>query len=216
MTMEEQQGSGTQLIDGITQQAREEADRIVTEARTAADEKRRDTDSQTESIEREAKGKAAQQIDAVRRRNQQRISVDARKIRLRAEAEILQAVLGRVSRELARRAETPEYRGILVGWIVEAALGLGAAAAEVNASAGERSRITDDVLRDAERELAAVSGRPVRLEPSSDEPLMGQGVVLVGSNGRTAFNNQVPTRMQRYANEIRRMIYRELFEEHDD
>ncbi len=73
MTMEEQQGSGTQLIDGITQQAREEADRIVTEARTAADEKRRDTDSQTESIEREAKGKAAQQIDAVRRRN---LSVD--------------------------------------------------------------------------------------------------------------------------------------------
>ena len=41
--------------------------------------------------------------------------------------------------------------------------------------------------------------------------LQAQGVVLTAADGRTAFNNQVPTRMLRRQREIRKLIYDVLF-----
>jgi vacuolar-type H+-ATPase subunit E/Vma4 len=41
--------------------------------------------------------------------------------------------------------------------------------------------------------------------------LQSQGVVLTAADGRTAFNNQVKTRMLRNRREIQTLIYNTLF-----
>jgi vacuolar-type H+-ATPase subunit E/Vma4 len=46
---------------------------------------------------------------------------------------------------------------------------------------------------------------------SDTPPLKSQGVVLTAADGRTAFNNQVKTRMLRKQREIRMLIYNALF-----
>ena len=42
-------------------------------------------------------------------------------------------------------------------------------------------------------------------------PLKRQGVVVTAADGRTAYNNQVTTRIQRKEREIRMLIYDKLF-----
>jgi vacuolar-type H+-ATPase subunit E/Vma4 len=51
----------------------------------------------------------------------------------------------------------------------------------------------------------------VKLTLSAAPPLKSQGVVLTALDGRTAFNNQVKTRLQRSQRQIRTLIYDALF-----
>jgi vacuolar-type H+-ATPase subunit E/Vma4 len=51
----------------------------------------------------------------------------------------------------------------------------------------------------------------VRLARATGDPLPGQGVVLLGREGRLAYNNQVATRLLRRQTEIRKLIYDTLW-----
>ncbi len=72
--------------------------------------------------------------------------------------------------------------------------------------------IDELLLLEAARRVKEVSGVDVVLRRSAAQPLQGQGVVLTAGNGRTAFNNQVATRVERYQSEIRKLIYEALKE----
>jgi vacuolar-type H+-ATPase subunit E/Vma4 len=96
---------------------------------------------------------------------------------------------------------------VLLGWIVEAAIGLGLPEATVNASAPELPLLEEGLLAEAERRVRELTGREVRLGRAEGDPLAGQGVVLLGRGGRLAYNNQVSTRLLRRQSEIRKMIY---------
>jgi hypothetical protein len=72
-------------------------------------------------------------------------------------------------------AVSPEYREILLGWIVEAAIGLGQPEAAVNASAPELPLLDQGLLAEAERRVQALGGRAVRLSRLEGEPLAGGG-----------------------------------------
>ena len=101
----------------------------------------------------------------------------------------------------------PAYRDVLKAWIVEAALGLRASEATVLATAAEMALIDDDLLAQTSAEVSRIAGTPVRLTRSKDWPANHQGVVLTSADRRTAFNNQVVTRLERYKGEIRKLIY---------
>ena len=115
-----------------------------------------------------------------------------------------------VRARLAAMVGTGEYRRMLAGWIAEAAIGLGEAEAEVNASAAERAVIDAALLAEAERDALESAGRKVRLTLSGGPPLLGQGVVLTSTNGRVAYNNQVATRLLREQSRIRSLIQEAL------
>jgi vacuolar-type H+-ATPase subunit E/Vma4 len=89
---------------------------------------------------------------------------------------------------------------------VEAAIGLGAPEASVNASAAERRQIDEQLLREARDKVEALTGRKVALTVAEGDPLIPQGVVLTAADGRVEFNNQVATRLLRRQSEIRKTI----------
>ena len=103
------------------------------------------------------------------------------------------------------------YRSVLVNWITEAAIGLGAESAHINASEKERALINDHMLSEIARNIQKRTGKQASLTISDAKPLLFQGVVLTAADGRTAFNNQVRTRMLRKQREIRMLIYNALF-----
>ncbi|MDT8303525.1 MAG: hypothetical protein RQ760_18745, partial [Sedimentisphaerales bacterium] len=55
------------------------------------------------------------------------------------------------------------------------------------------------------------TNKQAQLKLSDAEPLKYQGVVLTAADGRTAFNNQVKTRMLRKQHEIQILIYNAVF-----
>jgi vacuolar-type H+-ATPase subunit E/Vma4 len=96
--------------------------------------------------------------------------------------------------------------------IVEAAVGLGANSALVNATVEERALIDESLLEEAKKRVKELTGRDVELRLSTEQPLSRQGVVLTAIDGKTAYNNQVEMRFLRFYPRIRKHIYKKLFE----
>lgn len=201
------------LISGIEADARAEEQKIMEEAQVQAAEKREHAEKKIASLLEEARAKAQEQADAVRKKIIATAEREVKRRSMRARYDIMRDVMDRVEKRLRSMIAEDNYRSTLLGWLVEAAVGLDAEAAVVNASADERKLIDDRMLSEAKERLRNQTGKDVALTLSDGQPLKSQGVVLTAANGRTAFNNQVRTRMLRNKREIQMLIYNALFTE---
>lgn len=200
------------LIKSIEEDAKQEAERIIKEAKVYVTERRKAAEGQVERIKGEAGKKAEQQIQKIEKNNESAIAVETHRITLKAREQVISSVLREVEKRLQEMIDEPEYREILLGWIVEAAVGLNATEAEVNVSVKEQKYLTESLLKEAESIVHELFLKNVRLFISKEDLLLSQGVVLTAKEGRTAFNNQLKNRLLRYGTEIRKLIQRELFE----
>ena len=210
--MAEDRSESDKLIEGIAEEARREAEKITSEAELQASEIVEGAEKRGKQIVEEAEERGEEQAEAIRAGNRQTIDAERRRSRLKAEERIFSRAYDMIHRRLEELRRSDEYPGILKGWIVEGALGLGVEKAEVNAPEEERRLITGELLSEAEEEVRAHGGE-VSLSLSQNQPIRGQGVVVDEAGGRLSFNNRVEARLQRYAAEIRRMIYGKIQEE---
>jgi vacuolar-type H+-ATPase subunit E/Vma4 len=196
------------LIAGIEADARQEEEKMLVEAGHQAADKRKYGDQKIESMLADARERAEKQAEEIKRKGVSSVELEVRRRSLRLRDTILQDLMKQVEERMKTRIATPDYRAVLLHWIVEASQGLRVDAAEVNASAAERKLMDEALLRDA----MVVLEHKVELTLPKADPLSGQGVVLTSTNGRLAFNNQVRTRIQRHQREIHSLIHDALFE----
>lgn len=209
--MESMQQGKDALISGIEADARSEEERLVKEAEAQAGEKVNYARKKAESLLSEARDKATAQGEAIK---QKAISEAEREIKRRAlhlRDTLMQDIVAQARVKLDSMVDDPGYRTILADWIAEAAIGLGAEGARVNASARELPLIDDALLADVAQRVSTQTGKPVTLAISDAGPLESQGVVLTTLDGRMAFNNQVITRISRKQRDIQRLIYDAVF-----
>ena len=201
-----QQREEHELIDGITEDVAREVERILGEAEKSAADRSASVDEQAHAVIQQAESKAEEQAERIRKQSASSLRMERRRRQLRLQEQAVQEVLKRVRQRLAEMVGTREYREVLLGWIVEAAIGLGASEATVNASAAERKQIDKRLLEDAQRQVGELSGKKVRLKGEEGDPLIPQGIVLRAADGRVEYNNQVATRLLRQQSEIRKAI----------
>jgi vacuolar-type H+-ATPase subunit E/Vma4 len=210
--MESTETDRTALISDIEADAQVEAGQILKEAENQAAEKREYAEKQVASLLDDARKKAQDQAEAIAKRALSAADLEIKRRSMGARDAVMRDIMDRVEKELeAMIDDAQRYRPVLADWIAEAALGLGAASAEVNASGKERTLIDDQLLAEAGGKVHAQTNRHVKLTLSAAPPLKSQGVVLTALDGRTAFNNQVKTRLQRSQRQIRTLIYDALF-----
>lgn len=201
------------LVDGILADADAEAARIRAEAEAYATASTARAREQAATILRESAAKAEQQVAAIKADAEAKIAIERRKRVLRMQENMARDVVDRVARKLSAMVGTPEYRNILRGWIAEAAVGLSAASASVNASMDELGLLDDTLLRAAEADVLAATGKATKLRVVKGDPSIGQGVYLLADGGKLAYDNRVSTRLERRRTEIRKQIYKALFDE---
>jgi vacuolar-type H+-ATPase subunit E/Vma4 len=211
--MEPYDNESRALISGIEQDAQQEAEKILKEAKKRAAELRKYTEKQIESILREAEEKARTQSGAIKNKVLSGVEIEVKRKSLYLKEKMFAEVLGRVKEEFKKLIPLPSYRTVLLNWIVEAAVGLGADEAIVSTSKNEEHLIDETLLRRAEKQVKEISGRGVKLRRSQNSGGTQQGIIITASNRRMAFNNQVATRLLRYQREIRNLIYSQLFGE---
>ncbi len=199
------------LIEGIESEAHAEEERIIEEAEAQASEKREYAAKKAESMLNEARQKAEEQAEVVKRKAIGQAELEIKRQSLRMQDTVMRDIMARTEQRMRSMIDKPEYASILVTWITEAAIGLGAAAAKVNASEKERSLINEGLLSEATKKVEEKTGKRVELALCESRPLTAQGVLLTAADGRVAFNNQVPTRLLRNQRKIRALIYNSLF-----
>lgn len=200
-----------ELISGIENDAKQEAARIIEDAKKTASDKQMSKEMQITAIKRDADKKIEQQVSIIEKNNLSAISVECKRIVLKIREKIINNVTDKVKEKIGKKAQDSSYPEIVKGWILEAAIGLGEEEAVINGSPKELEIMTDSFLKETEKKYNALTSGNIRLKKSDKNPLFAQGIVLSSKNNRTAFNNQVPTRLMRYQNEIRKIIYKEYF-----
>jgi vacuolar-type H+-ATPase subunit E/Vma4 len=210
--MESTETDRAALISDIETDAQVEAGQIMKEAENQAAEKREYAEKQVASLLEDARKKAQDQAEAIKRRALSAADLEIKRRSMSARDAVMRDIMGQVERRLETMIDDVQrYRPVLVDWIAEAAIGLGADSAGVNASEKERTLIDDPLLVEAGQKVRAQANQHVSLTVSAAPPLKSQGVVLTALDGRTAFNNQVKTRLQRSQRRIRALIYDALF-----
>jgi vacuolar-type H+-ATPase subunit E/Vma4 len=211
--MDREKNDTSALVAGIESDAKNEAEQLLQEARQKSEERMKYVQKQADSILKEAAEKADRQADAVQKKILSGVEIEVRRKSMQIKDRIMGEILNQVRKKLSELISGEEYKDILFQWIVEAGLGLGAEHAFVNASQGEKDIIDSKLLVRAARKVEDISGIHMEFSLSDDNPLGAQGVVLYSEDGKTAFNNQVSTRILRKQREIRDVIYTRLFDE---
>jgi vacuolar-type H+-ATPase subunit E/Vma4 len=201
-----------ELLGGISADADTRAAEVTADAQKAASERMESVKRQAERIMAEAEEKASLQIRAIERDAITRLSAAKRRMQLEMKEKIYQNVIARCTEEFDALIESKGYRNILEDWVVQAAAGLRAEAAIVNCSGPERDDV-EAVLESAVVRVREITGKPVALEMSNEPPLAGQGVMVTSADGRTAFNNQINSRLFRFQTAIRKLVHDRLFQD---
>ena len=209
--MESIESEKAALISGIETDARAEREKIIKEAQSQAAEKKKYSEKKIESLLDEARAKAQEQAEAAKKKIISAAEREVKRRSMRIRDTVMQDIMDRVEKKLGSMTGDENYRSVLIGWLTEAAIGLDAESAGVNASSEERKLIDDKMLSEVTERVRRQTGGQVELTLSDAEPLKSQGVVLTAADGRTAFNNQVKTRMLRNKREIQTLIYNTLF-----
>jgi vacuolar-type H+-ATPase subunit E/Vma4 len=199
------------LISGIETDARAEEEKIIKEAETQAAEKKKYSEKKIGSLLDEARTKAQEQAEAAKKKIVSTAEREVKRRSMRVRDEVMQDIMARVEEKLASMIGGDDHRSALAGWLTEAAIGLDAEAVLVNASTGELRLIDDKMLSEVKDRFHGQTGKHITLTLSDARPLQSQGVVLTAADGRTAFSNQVRTRMLRYKREIQTLIHSTLF-----
>lgn len=199
------------LISGIEVDARNEEKEIVAEAEKKAQEKRQYAQKKIESLLNDARKEAQEQVATVKKKIISAADFEIKRRSLRVRSMLMQNISNRAMQKLAQMIDDSTYKSVLADWIVEAAIGLDAESAEINASQKERELIDPELLAEVAKRISKHTSKQVALNLSEAEPLSAQGVVLTATDGRIAFNNQVATRMLRRQRKIQTMIYNALF-----
>ncbi|MHC4752777.1 MAG: V-type ATP synthase subunit E [Planctomycetota bacterium] len=199
------------LISGIETDARAEEQEIIKEAENKAAEKRKYSEKKIESLLNDARKKAEEQAEAVRRKIISSVELEVKRRSMHVQDSVIQEIMHKVEKKLNSKTTDTNYRSVLIDWISEAAVGLDVESAQINASEKERKMIDEQLLSEVTGKIHTQTGRQVALTMSDEQPLKSQGVVLTAGDESTAFNNQVKTRMLRNKREILTLIYNTLF-----
>jgi len=204
------------LIASIESDAQADKERIIRQAEEQAVEKRQYAEKKVQSILDEARQKAEEQAEIIKRKILSDVGTEIKRSFLREQGTIMQNVVDLVEKKMYSMIEEPCYSNILINWITEAAIGLDVESAEINASEKERSLIDERLLSDVREKIQNNNGKTIELMLSESSPLESQGIVLTAVNGRIAFNNQVKTILSRNQRQIRIMMYNILFSDNQE
>jgi vacuolar-type H+-ATPase subunit E/Vma4 len=208
--MEEAKTQQDKLSHDIRLDAEAEAKKITEEASRFSQERKESYERQIGEIRAGAKKTAAQQVKAVEKTLQASLTVALKRITLKNRDLLFKQILARVHEKLGRLVREKNYRQILLVWIVEAAVGLDSPRVRINASTEELELIDSKLITEAKAKIKALTKKDVEIVKTDAPALALQGVLVTAADGKTAFNNQVATRISRYQRGIRKIIYSRL------
>jgi V/A-type H+-transporting ATPase subunit E len=200
-------GDASPFVDEIGKSAGEEIDKIVSRAKRTAesrlDEAREAAKAETDQILAAAKARA----ELERRRIISDLSLEMKKVTLKARGELVEEALTQVRARLQKARGTPEYRETLKALIVEGILALDRRQVNVSVSSADAAMANEAFFK----EVAAEYGQQVLITPAADLDEKTMGAIVRAADGSVLFDNTIDARMERLADELQLVVSREVF-----
>lgn len=201
------------LIDSIKKEAHEEASKILEDARRYAEDRKKSTDEQIARIRKDNQEREGQQVNAIAREAEQKIASLEQKQLLALKSKVIDLVLERVREKFGALVLQPEFKETLIEWTVEAALGLAEQDPILHVTTSCNHLVNAAFLDEAARRYKELAGKDVVFTLAPEKISTGCGVVLEAKNGRTAYNNLLENRLDRYQAMIQAIVLKDIFDE---
>jgi vacuolar-type H+-ATPase subunit E/Vma4 len=197
---EQIRGDGAKEVDSILEKARSTAAAIIEKAE-------REARTVGERILNEATEKGT----VAKKRVLSSVSLEVRRIRLKAREEVVNAVMDAVRADVERSRKRDDYPRLLAGLAAEAIRVLDGEEFVVHADRRDLALLESAVFP-AVRDLMKKEGRAVHRIEGKALPGPTAGGVQVGvPGGNVIFDNTFEARMYRYRDEIRAIIFEGVF-----
>jgi vacuolar-type H+-ATPase subunit E/Vma4 len=195
---------GAKEVDSITGKARRTAEEIVSRAEAKA----------RQAGERIVKD-AVERGEMAKRRTLSSVSLEVRRIKLRAREEVVTAVMARVNGAVENARSRGDYADVLAALVAEAVRVLEGDAFVVHADRRDLALLESKSFPRI-REIMKAEGRTVRSLEAKPLP----GAVLGGAQvsvpgGNVIFDNTFEARLYRFREETRSFVFEEVFSSHD-
>ena len=200
-------GDATPFVEEIRRQADEEIDKILSRAKRTADSRLDEAKKRVREDTEQILDTARERAGLERRRILSDLSLEMKKITLKARGELVEEVLEQVRARLERTRGTPEYRAMLKALTIEGILALDRDDVSVSVSAADAAMANraffDEVARDC--------GRAVRISSAADLGETVMGAIVRAADGSVLFDNTIGARMERITDELQLIVSREVF-----
>lgn len=191
------------LARTVQEAARNEADRILADAKTQAGQIRRRGREEAQARRKEILDRAARDSEQLRSQAVATARMQARKRELEHRDRLLEGIIAKAERRIPEIAKRPDYELIAMRLAGEAAEHLASDSLRIRADERTRRILTEERLDDLSRK----TGVKMQAGPALES---GTGVVAETADGHRRYDNTLETRLQRMRSELRAAAYRIL------
>jgi len=199
------------FCEQIARDAHAEIEKIAGRAKLSAKRKLEEAEKKADTAARQIKQAAEVQAKGIQARVTSGISLETKKILLRAQADIIEEVFAKVRQRLKTLKGATEYIAFLKELTVQAILVLEEEECLLAPGTDVRQLYTAQLMSEISQLVQRRTGKEVKLSLSPDLSPKGPGV-RVYSGARTAlFDNTLEARMERLEDELKAVVATEVF-----
>jgi vacuolar-type H+-ATPase subunit E/Vma4 len=203
------------ICDQIREDGAREVNSIIEKAKRTAAEIMAKAEGEAKKVGERIIEEAAEKGELTKKRLLSSVSLEVRRIRLKAREEVVNAVMEMVRKDMEAGRKRPDYAKVLAGLIAEAIHVLPGEEFFVFADQRDIGLIESAVFP-AVRELAKNDGRVVKRLECRALPGATVGGVQVGvPGGNVIFDNTFEARQYRFRDDIRAIIFEGIFSAED-
>ena len=199
------------LLDGIIKQAEEDCRKIHERAEQTVDGKNDALEARMARMTAETDARISKKLLEIEKHADSSIQSEKRRKKLKIREEINAGVIDLFYKKIEKRIGSREYDDFLSKLIAEGAIAVDDAEVEVSCSFKEK--LTPAILKKAISHVENHTGRIVNISIAGTEPLSAQGIVVKSKNGRINYSNRISSRLRRFDEDIKQIIFTELNKE---
>jgi vacuolar-type H+-ATPase subunit E/Vma4 len=206
-------------VDKICEQIREDGAKeiksILEKAERTAAEIMAKAEEAAKKVGERIVEEAAEKGELVKKRALSSVSLEVRRIRLKAREEVVTAVMSAVREEIDAGRKRPDYPKVLAGLVAEGVRVLEGDEFVVYADRRDTGTLESTVFPSV-MEIMKGEGRALtRLEAKALEGSSAGGVQVSVPGGKVVYDNTFEARMYRFRDEIRAIIFHGIFSSED-
>ena len=203
------------IRDQIIEDGAKEVKSIVDKARRTAAEIMAKAEDEAKKVGERIVEEAAEKGDLAKKRTLSSVNLEVKRIRLRAREEVVTAVKDAVQGEIEASRKRADYPKVLAGLVAEALRVLDGDEFVVNADKRDVGLLESAVFP-AVRDLMKSEGRAVKCLEGKALPGPTAGGAQVGvPGGNVVYDNTFESRMYRFRDDIRAIIFEGIFSSED-
>ena len=206
-------------VEKICGQIREDGEREITsileKARSTAGDIRSKAESKRDEAAEKIMRDARERGETESRRLLSSVNIEVRRAKLKSREEVVGVITKKVGEKLESIRSSGEYKGILHGLVVEAIRGLGGKSFVVYVDKRDLELLESEVFTKVKETMAADSSPVSSLQARPLEKSSAGGARVGHPGGNVIYDNTFEARMFRYRDDIRMVIFDEVFYRED-